>query len=146
MPWNKIKKIFRGVQKELVLNEEELEAENRVIEKEGENKFTPFSLRVLIKTGLYLVVLLSMMPIIGFYGGFMGLVIFAGLIYYLKTKKIAWKDPWNRYRRGWVRLAFYAILFGLVAHTSCKIHSSILLAKFQAECRQEKSNLLPESN
>ena len=142
MPWKKMKNLFHGVQKELTLNEEELEAENLIIEKEGNQKLTPLALRIPIKIGLYLVVLLSMMPIVGFYGGLIGLALFSGLVYYLKRNKIAWKDPFNRYRRNWIKLAFYAILFGLVAHTGCKIHSSILIAKFQEECRQEKGALV----
>lgn len=143
MPFKKIKNLFHKVQDELVLDQEELKKEEEIIEEVGEHRFTPLWLRLLIKIGLYLVVLLSMMPIIGFYGGLLGLIIFGGLIYYLKTNKIAWKDPFNRYRRRWVWLAFYAVLFGLVAHSGCKVHSSILMTKFEAECRQEKNSLLP---
>ena len=145
MPWKKIKNIFEKTRQELVLDENEIEEENRIVAREGEQKFTSRPLRIAVKLGLFLVLFLSMMPIIGFYGGLLGLFLFVGLIYYLKKNKIAWKSPYNRYRRGWIRLAFYAVLFGLVAHTSCKIHSSLLIADFRQECREEKGNLLPDS-
>lgn len=97
-----------------------------------------------IYTILILALIVSLMPIIAWWGGLVGLIYVIITFYLLsRSKKITFKNLWPALVKirhttpG--RLSFYAILFGILIHGACRIHSEILIQKLHGEAIHEKN-------
>ncbi len=100
---------------------------------------------VLLFVFLWVAILLSMMPLVGWWGGVCGLLFLAfqfGWKYIKHTGSARFYTP---ARKKALRLALWAVLFGIVAQGSCMIHSERLISQFNREAAQEKAVIFKAS-
>jgi len=107
----------------------------------------------IITAVLIFFVLLSLTPIISWWGGLAGSLTLICLIVISRFNIISETSIPKKRLRKWIRLSSYSILFGVVFYTGCMIHSSTLVNKLINESRNEQKlslnnnvNTTPEKN
>ncbi|MDH4198947.1 MAG: hypothetical protein OEV66_01060 [Spirochaetia bacterium] len=102
---------------------------------------------IVIKVILLLAFFISLMPIIAWWGGLVSAAYLANQLYkdkFFKNISIdkarhQWK---NFYRAKFNRLALYGVLFGILIHVSCRVHSQLLIHKLYNESIHEKNLII----
>lgn len=96
---------------------------------------------------IYLLLIISLMPIIAWWAGLIGLGIFILQVYLFVAPQrpnlqnlFAASAEYFRLRKG--KIVFYIIFFGLIVHSACRIHSEILIHKLYLEASEEKKLLV----
>lgn len=88
---------------------------------------------------LTLILILSMMPLVGWVGGLAGVVVIALLLIQKGVQRKSLDEYLTKRRERVIKLALWSVLFGVIAQGGCKIHSSKLVSQFQEDGRGQKA-------
>ena len=111
------------------------------------NRIPPRVLQISLRIFLGIALLISLMPIIAWYAGIIGVGFFIyQWIHISKTQK---NSPESKItllkemlRIPHNRTAFYIVLFGILIHGSCRIHSQLLINGLYNQALHEKNIII----
>ncbi|MES0490791.1 MAG: hypothetical protein ABUK01_12420 [Leptospirales bacterium] len=104
-----------------------------------QNRLISNIIKVVIYTLLYICLLLSLLPFVGWWGGTGAAVLYA-FIYVAKKLSIfpagnIHKVAMNR----WLRLSMYTVFIGIIFYTGVRIYSNMKVNLLIAECSVEQA-------
>ena len=91
-------------------------------------------LAILLTLVVTIALLLSLLPLVSWWGGLIALAI-GGYYYYLHRAQRGELKPWQT---AVYRLARWGIIFGIVFHTGCRMYSSYRVSQFAEDCLKQK--------
>lgn len=113
--------------------------------KRFQSIFGPFFLRFI----LVLALIISLLPIIAWWGGLIALAYLAYEFFknnfhrLIRLEGKSLREVVKRFSYIKLRrLAYYAILFGIVIHGACRVHSCILVNRLYHEALHEKNVII----
>lgn len=104
-------------------------------------------IKVMFNIGVAIVFTIALMPVIAWYAGLLGLayLVYQGYVLYIE-KKINLEDKTGALRDFFKtkanRTAFYIVLFGIIIHGSCRIHSQVLINDLYNQAIHEKNIII----
>lgn len=96
-------------------------------------------LLVLATLTVYTGLILSLLPLISWWGGLIAMSVLIAIAFLYYT---IWNRSLTRLARHWLKISFIAFFLGIIAHTGCRLHSNILISDFYEDCQKAKAEAI----